>query len=131
MKEEDIAHLVTYRIKQAETALEDAKFLLVGDRSPQSIVNRAYYAMFYSVLALLQNIGRVPSKHTGVITLFDTEFVMKDLFSKELSRTLHKAFELRQVSDYKTFKPITKEKAQETLINAAQFAEAVKDYLSK
>jgi uncharacterized protein (UPF0332 family) len=40
-------------------------------------VNRAYYAMFYAVLALLQRIGRVPSRHAGVISLFDTEFVLK------------------------------------------------------
>src|SRR3989337_1069430 len=114
---------------QAQTALEDAAFLLQGNRSPQSIVNRAYYAMFYAVLALLQKIGTVPSKHVGVISLFDTEFALKGVFPKELSRVFHKAFELRQVSDYKTGKPIPQEKAQETLNNADRFVEAVKAYL--
>jgi uncharacterized protein (UPF0332 family) len=114
---------------QAQTALNDAKFLLDGDRSPQSIVNRAYYAMFYATLALLQKIGKVPSKHSGVISLFDTEFALKGIFPKELSKDFHKAFELRQVSDYKTFKTISKEKAEETLNNAVRFVEAVKKYL--
>jgi uncharacterized protein len=129
MKEEEIKNLIKYRLEQAETALGDARFLLEGDRSPQGIVNRAYYAMFYAALALLQKIGMVPSKHTGVISLFDTEFALKGLFPKELSRSFHKAFELRQVSDYRTFKPISKENAQETLSKAAYFVDAVKEYL--
>ena len=102
MKEEEVKSLIQYRLEQAETALEDARFLLEGGRSPQSIVNRAYYAMFYAVLALLQKIGKVPLKHTGLISLFDTEFALKGLFPKELSRDFHRAFELRQASDYKT-----------------------------
>lgn len=130
MKDDEVATLIKYRLEQAQTALNDAKFLLDGKRSPQSIVNRAYYAMFYAALALLQKIGKVPSKHTGVISLFDTEFALKGIFNKELSKSFHKAFELRQVSDYKTFKPISKEKAEETLNNATCFVEAVLKYLS-
>lgn len=118
-------------MEQAQTAFNDAKFLFEGNRSPQSIVNRAYYAMFYTALALLQKIGKVPPKHTGVISLFDTEFVLKEIFPKELSKALHKAFELRQISDYKTFKPISKEKVEETLNNASSFVEAVAKYLSE
>ena len=129
MKKEEIASLIRYRLEQAQIALDDAKFLLDGNRSPQSIVNRAYYAMFYATLALLQKIGKVPSKHTGVISLFDTEFALKGIFPKELSRNFHKAFELRQISDYRTLKPILKEKAGETLKNAVSFFESVKKYL--
>jgi len=129
VKNEEIASLIKYRLEQAQTALDDAKFLLDGNRSPQSIVNRAYYAMLYATLALLQKIGKVPSKHSGVISLFDTEFALKGIFPKELSKNFHKAFELRQVSDYRTFKTISKEKAEETLNNAVRFIEAVKKYL--
>lgn len=75
--------------------------------------------------------SKVPSKHTGVISLFDTEFVLKGAFPKELSKAFHKAFEIRQVSDYRTFKPISKEKAKETLNNAVHFVEAVTKYLAE
>jgi uncharacterized protein len=67
-------------------ATGDAGFLLEGNRSPQSIVNRAYYAMFYAALALLETVGKVPSKHAGVISLFDTEFVLKGELPKDLSK---------------------------------------------
>lgn len=111
MNSEEILTLIKYRLEQAQTALEDGKFLLEGKRSPQSIVNRAYYAMFYAALALLQQIGKVPSKHTGVISLFDTEFVVKGIFPKELSKDFHKAFELRQMFDYRGLEPASAAKA--------------------
>ena len=60
MKPDDTAVLVQYRLEQAQVALDDAKYLLDGNRSPQSVVNRAYYAMFYAALALLQKTGKVP-----------------------------------------------------------------------
>jgi hypothetical protein len=100
-------------MEQARTALDDAQFLLDGERSPQSVINRSYYAMFYAVLALLQTIGKVPRKHTGVVGLFDTEFVMKGIFPKEMSRAFHRAFELRQISDYTLSKRSTQETARE------------------
>jgi len=43
---------------------------------------------------------------------------------------LHKAFELRQVSDYKNVLPISPEKSRDTLNNAKRFVEAVKKYLT-
>ena len=131
MKEEDISSLINYRLEQAQTALDDGRFLLEGKRSSQSIVNRAYYAMFYAALALLQKSNKVPSKHTGVISIFDTEFVLKGIFPKEFSKDFHKAFELRQSSDYKTFKPIAQEKASEILERASLFVDAIKRFLSE
>jgi hypothetical protein len=44
--------LFTYRLKQAEETLNDAKKMLKGGFTSRSIVNRVYYSMFYSLLAL-------------------------------------------------------------------------------
>jgi uncharacterized protein (UPF0332 family) len=129
MKADHIGVLVKHRLEQAGTALEDARFLLDGERSPQSIINRSYYAMFYAVLALLQTIDKVPSKHAGVISLFDREFVLKNQFPKELSKDLHKAFELRQVADYKAIEPTSIEKAEDLLNKADRFVKAIREYL--
>ena len=123
--------LIKYRLEQAQTALDDAKYLLEGNRSPQSIVNRAFYAMFYAAIALLQKIGKIPSKHSGVISLFDTEFVLKGIFPKELSKDFHKAFELRQVSDYKTIEQISREQAEEILQKAVLFVNSITKYLTE
>lgn len=129
MKDDEILILIQYRIKQAEESLGDAKALLNGGRSPRSIINRSYYAMFYAVLALLQKIGKVPRKHSGAISLFDTEYVMKDLFPRELSRDLHDIFNLRQVSDYQVIDPVTLDDAQTALKRSESFVEAVRKHL--
>jgi len=129
LKNDDINTLIKYRLDQAQTALDDAEFLYQGQRSSQSIVNRAYYAMFYAALALLQKIGKVPSKHTGVISLFDTEFVIKGIFPKELSKDFHKLFEMRQVLDYKTSDEITAEQAEDAINRAGLFVESVIKYI--
>lgn len=111
MKSKEIEILIMHRLEQAQQALDDAKYLIDGDRSPQSIVNRSNYEMFYATLALLQKISKTPSKHSRVISLFDKEFVMKGIFEKELSKDFHKAFELRQSVDYRIIKPISIDKS--------------------
>ena len=130
MKPQEIEILIKYRLEQAKATLDDAKYLLDGNRSPQSIVNRSYYAMFYAALALLQKISKVPSKHSGVISLFDKEFVMKGIFTKDLSKDFHKAFELRQTVDYKIIKPITLDRAKEIWNKAVYFVKDIERYLS-
>lgn len=129
MKSKEIEILIKHRLEQAQEALDDAKFLIDGNRSPRSIVNRCYYAMFYAALALLQKILKAPSKHSGVISLFDKEFVMKGAFEKELSKDFHRAFELRQSIDYKIIKPISIDKANEIWQKAVYFVQAVEHYL--
>ncbi len=129
MKSKEIEILIKHRLEQAQEALDDAKYLIDGNRSPQSIINRSYYAMFYAALALLQKISKAPSKHSGVISLFDKEFVMGGIFEKELSKDFHKAFELRQSTDYKIIKPISTDKANEIWQKAVNFVQTVEHYL--
>ncbi len=69
--------LLAYRLKQAEETLADAEKMLQNNLSPRSIINRAYYSIFCSVLALFlqSDITLKTSKHSGVIAIFDKEFV--------------------------------------------------------
>ena len=85
--------------------------------------------MFYAVLALLQSVGKVASKHTGAIGLFDNEFILKGAFSRELSRDLHKAFDICQVSDYQPVRPASSEEAKEYIDKARRFVAEVESYL--
>jgi uncharacterized protein (UPF0332 family) len=131
VKSKEIEILIKHRLEQAQEALDDAKYLIDGNRSPQSIINRSYYAMFYAALALPQKISTAPSKRSGVISLFDKEFVMKGIFGKELSKDFHKAFELRQSTDYKIIKPISADKANQIWQKAVKFVHALKHYLNR
>jgi uncharacterized protein (UPF0332 family) len=131
VKSKEIEILINHGLEQAREALDDAKYLIEGNRSPRSIVNRSYYAMFYAALALLQKISKAPSKHSGVISLFDKEFVMKGIFEKALSKDFHRAFELRQSIDYKIIKPISPDKAIDIFQKAANFVRAVEHYITR
>jgi uncharacterized protein (UPF0332 family) len=130
MNPEDIRHLVRGRIGQAAESLADAKALLRSGGSGRSVVNRAYYCMFYCVLALLQSINRIPQKHQGAISLFDLEFVHKGLLLKDLSADLHRIFEMRQLGDYKTLEPVSLEQANAAIGAAERFLAEVRLHLA-
>jgi uncharacterized protein (UPF0332 family) len=87
--------------------------------------------MFYAVMALLQTIGKVASKHAGVISLFDKEFVHTGVFPVEMSRALHEAFDERHESDYETVKTATRTEAAELLAEAERFVERVAEHLNR
>jgi len=127
---ENIKALISYRLEQAEECLAAAKLLFENDLFRGSI-NRAYYAMFYSVLALLAARQMETSKHSGAISIFDRDYVKTGLFTKDFSRWLHNAFDLRQRSDYAPKYSPSREEAQGTLQNAIAFVKEVKVMLSE
>ncbi len=51
--------LIKYRLRMAQKTLEDAQLLFSKGGTSWSVVNRAYYAMFYATLALLVFTGKV------------------------------------------------------------------------
>ncbi|NPV29842.1 MAG: HEPN domain-containing protein [Firmicutes bacterium] len=121
--------LIAYRLRQAQEALDDARKLAEHAGSLRSIINRAYYSMFYAVLALLLTIDAGASKHSGAIALFDRHFVKTGLFPKELSKILHRGFEHRQRGDYEELAEVEEADAQEMLQDAGSFLTAVRTYL--
>ena len=130
MMTENIKALVAYRLEQADECLEAARTLL-DKKLIRPSVNRAYYAMFYAVLALLARGKKETSKHSGVIALFDRDFVKQGIFKKDYSRWLHDAFDLRQRSDYAAEYHASLEEAEITLKNAERFVIEIEKVLAK
>ena len=122
--------LIKLRLDNAKETLQDAHTLFESDGSSRSIVNRAYYVIYYAALALLVTADRNPSKHTGVMAFFDKDFVKNNVISKELSRMLHEAFESRQKGDYTDPTRIDRRKAAEVLNSADEFASIIEQKLS-
>jgi len=122
--------LIQYRLDLSVETLVDAKKLLKAQGSPRSIVNRSYYAMFYAVLAVLATMDLGFAKHSGVIGLFDRHFVKTGFLPKELSKTLHRAFDLRQQGDYgEATVTVDTEDAIELLEYAETFLAAIQSHL--
>lgn len=129
MKPEQLQTLIKYRIEQAHETIKEAE-ILFGENALRGTVNRAYYAMFYALLALLASERMGTSKHSGAIGLFDREFVKSGKFPKELSKSLHLAFDRRQVGDYGEMRIVEHGIAQESIDSAKRFVFEVESYLS-
>lgn len=121
--------LVEYRLTQALDSIKEADVLNQSGMSRRSVMNRLYYAMFYAVLALLQEKEMGTSKHSGAIALFDREYVKTGTFPKEMSKALHRAFELRQKGDYMEETEVTADDVEEIRSASEQFVECVKEFL--
>ena len=94
--------LVLHRMQRAEETLQDAR-ILAGAERWNACVNRLYYACFYAVSALLVADGLSSSKHSGVRSLFNREYVKSGDIPKELARSYNDLFERRQEGDYIDF----------------------------
>lgn len=130
----DKVALVQYRLEQAKSTLHDAHVLFDQGGTPVSIVNRAYYAIFYATMALLGTLNENvdTSKHKGVIAAFNREFVKTGILPKELSKILREAFEARQEGDYRDLSTIIDhDKAGEILLSADRFVKSIEAQLSK
>ncbi|HBA70753.1 MAG: hypothetical protein A2X82_16130 [Geobacteraceae bacterium GWC2_55_20] len=123
--------LIEYRLTQARDSIREADVLNQSGMSRRSVMNRLYYAMFYAVLALLQEKEMGTSKHSGAIALFDREFVKTGTFPKEMSKTLHRAFELRQKGDYMEETEVTADDVAEIRPVTEQFVESAERFLLK
>jgi hypothetical protein len=119
---------VRYRLEQAVETLREASLLL--DQSAwRGAQNRAYYAMFYAVLALLATRQLGSSKHSGVLGLFDREFVKPGLLPRALSRSLRLAFNRRQSWDYGEVGELDPQEISEMVAGAKLFVQAIEEFL--
>ena len=123
--------LVAYRLTQATETLEEAVFLLEGGKSLRAVTNRAYYCMFYAILALLIDEPFASSKHSGVLSYFNRRFIREGIFPEEIGRSINRAFELRQQGDYRENVELTREQVTPLIEAATTFLEMVKAYMSE
>ena len=76
--------------------------------------------MFYAVLALFIRfeVEHKTSRHSGVISIFDQQFVLAGKMERRFSRMLHRSFEARQKADYKELVELSREEAGEAVTQA-------------
>ena len=129
MKKEFI-DLTKYRLEKAQNTLLDAK-KYIEEATPESTVNRIYYAMFYAVNALLIANGLSSSKHSGVRAIFNKEFVNEGLIKKELGKFYSEMFDNRQEGDYRDFVKFEKEDVKFWLEKATEFVGVVEGLTNK
>lgn len=122
--------LVCLRIERAEETLQDAKRLL-ADGSLRSAVNRFYYAVFYAARAVLALKRLDSAKHSGVIFLFNKEFIKTETLPKECGRIIGNVFNRRLEGDYSDIKTFSQEEVSDLSKESERFVSIVTDYLKQ
>ena len=120
--------LSAYRLKQAEDTLKIAEYSL-KEHIYKDAVNRSYYVAFYAIKAVLALWTVDFRRHKDVMAYFNKEYVAAGIFPKALGKKLGALQRLREKSDYDDFYIASKEKAEEQIVVAKEFLQAVKDYL--
>lgn len=107
-------------IKKAKSKLTSSKALYEIEQYGDS-VGRSYYAMFLSAKALLIKDGYNVNSHKSLIGIFGREYVKNGDFDSDIAKYLSGTQSLRDNADYDAIDTISKEIAEERILQAKKF----------
>jgi len=115
---------------RALDAIEAAE-ILVTNNKVDFAAGRAYYAMFYTAEALLNEKGFQFGKHGNVIGAYGQHFAKTKELDPKFHRWLLTSFDQRQIGDY-SFDPNVEINVVVQMIHQAQeFLETAKKYIGE
>jgi len=129
LNESEKGELIKYRLQEAKDTIEDVKLLIDNDRLRAS-VNRIYYGMFYSLLALGIAYDYETSKHQQLIGWFNKNFIHEGLIDSKFGRIINKASNRRTKGDYESFVEFEKAIVIEMFEEMKEFISEINRYLS-
>ena len=97
--DENMTAYIRYRLAKAQETYEAASILFEAGQW-NSVINRLYYACFYSASALLLYKHITAKTHAGVIGQFSEQIVRPGLMSVEDFRVYSKLLNWRSKGDY-------------------------------
>ena len=115
-------------IQKAHRALASAKTHL-KQKDYDFASSKAYYAVFYTMEAVLITKGLSFSKHSAVISAFNRYFIKKGIFPKEFSKNIKKLMKDREIGDYSYELTISEEEAKKDIICAEDIVKTIVEYL--
>lgn len=128
MDNKESLDLAIYRLEQSKENLEEAEALFNINKF-KGANNRAYYAIFHAIKAILA-IEQVDfKKHSSVIAYFNKTYISTNIFSRELGKRISEARFYREKSDYIDFYIVTKEESQEQIETAKMMIEMAEKYI--
>lgn len=119
--------VANYRLQVAKEDLQSAN-LLIEATSYRGANNRAYYAIFHEVSAVLAMEGVAFKKHKDTLAYFNKNYVATEIFPRELGRKIVKAEEIRHASDYDTFYIASKEETVQQIETAEKLVNLVMEF---
>lgn len=129
LPDEEKRTLSKVRLEHAQECLSSAKNLL-NTEDCRGASNRAYYAVFHGMRAVLALDGVDMKHHSGIITEFRKRYIKTGIFDRKLSEIIQIQSESRTSSDYDDFFVISKEETAEQVESAAFFVETITEWLT-
>ena len=120
--------LAAYRLEKAWNLLKDAQLLLEAGQW-SSANNRAYYALFHGMRALLATQLMDFRKHSAVISAYNKEFVHTGVMDRAFLTVVNNASIIRNHSDYDDFYICSQEETAELVADVTPFLQAAEAYL--
>ena len=118
-----------YRISRAKEDLDTAHMLYEAGKY-RIANNRAYYAIFHAIRAVLVFDDFDSSKHSGVIAEFRRRYIKAGIFPIEISKMIGEAFTIRNASDYDDMFIASKADTEEQIKNAEYVYKLLHKYVS-
>ena len=109
INDRDEKALIKYRLEQAKETIKEVNKLIENDLL-KIAVNRIYYGIYYSLIALALKHNFHTSKHLQLIGWFNREFVRGNLISLKYGKILRDTFKNRTDGDYAPFIEFEKER---------------------
>ena len=118
-----------YRINRAKEDL-DAAHLLFDTGNYRIANNRAYYAIFHALRAVLVFDNFDSSKHSGIIAEFRRRYIKEGIFPTEKKKMIGSAFTIRNASDYDDMFIASRDDTEEQIANAEYIYKLLRTYIS-
>ena len=117
-------------IDRAQDSIEAADILLTNDKT-NIAAGRAYYAMFYTAEALLNEKELRFDKHSSVHAAFGKHFAKTKVLDPKYHRWLIDSFDKRLIGDYGVEANLQMDVVALMIHQAQEFLEVAKLYLGK
>lgn len=117
-----------YRLERAKETLKTAK-VIFDIKDYKSANNRAYYAIFYAIRAVLALERKDFKRHKDVIAYFNQHYINTEIFPKKLGHKISLAQSIREDSDYDDEYIASKEKTQTQIETAEELISQVEQYI--
>ena len=121
--------LALHRIDVAKEDLETAESNY-SENHLRAANNRAYYAIYHAITAVLAIESVAFKKHKDTIAHFNKFYVKTEIFPRELGRRISVAQEIRHASDYDEFYLVTKEETRAGIESARELIKLVEIFLT-
>lgn len=125
-----VSGFARYRLERAKQDLSDAEFNY-KNRRYLNANNRAYYAIFHAIKAVLATERVDFKRHKDVLAYFNQHYVKTEIFPRMISRKISQANKVREDSDYDDEFVPSDDETKIQINTAKEVIELVEEFLDK